>query len=62
MIKIVKKFTAERKKIVEVEMNKIKYEEENINTELLKLDKELEQAKNIAPGSSVLSIKIIWLM
>ena len=49
MIKIVKKFTAERKKIVEVEMNKIKYEAENINTELLRLDKELEQAKDKAP-------------
>ena len=34
-------------------MNNIKYEEEKINTKLLKLDKELKQAKNKVPGSSV---------
>ena len=32
-------------------MKRIKYDEEKINTELLKLDKELKQAKNKANKS-----------
>ena len=42
------------KKLLEEEMKKIRYEEEKINTELLKLDKELKQTKNKARESSPL--------